>query len=207
MKIYFLRHTEADDDRRDSYGGIANDPLIQSGREYAEKVGKLLSEKGIEVLYTSPYARAKETALLINENIGVEVAEIYNLRERNSYGVVSGIEKKIVEKLFPEIDKRIKQMKKEGTKPSKSVETLPGAEIYLNLLLRAKDAFKQIFRESQLKGFNTVALVTHGGFAYAFFKDVINTPLDLEKGEIVVIEGKDLESLEINQTETNELKQ
>ena len=206
MRIYFIRHTEADDDRRDSYGGIANDPLIKSGREYAQKVGELLKSKGIEVIYTSPYVRAKETADIINKALNVDVIEIYNLRERNSYGVLSGIEKSKAKELFPQIAARVKKMKEEGTKPSKSSETLPGAEIYLDLLLRAQDAFKQIFRESHLKGFKTAVIVTHGGFAWAFFRDVINNPMDLEKGEIVVLEGNNLESLKINEEETSKSK-
>ena len=93
MKIYFIRHTDADDDRRDSFGGIADDPLIQEGKEYAKKVGELLKNKDIDKIYTSPYLRAKQTAEILNNCINVGIIEIYNLRERNSYGVLSGIEK------------------------------------------------------------------------------------------------------------------
>lgn len=206
MKIYFIRHTEADDDRRGSYGGIADDPLIESGRKYARSAGQVLSNKGIEVIYTSPYRRARETAELINESIKVDVVEIYNLRERNSYGILSGIEKNRAKTLFPSIHQRVKQMKENGTKPSKSIETLPGAEIYLDLLLRARDVFNQIFRKGELAGFKCVAVVTHGGFAWAFFKDIIRIPKELEKGEIVVLEGDNIDSLIINEEETNGLK-
>jgi broad specificity phosphatase PhoE len=206
MKIYLVRHTEADDDRRDSYGGIADDPLIESGRKYARSTGQVLSNKGIEVIYTSPYMRARETAELINESINVHVVEIYNLRERNSYGVLSGIEKNRSKALFPSIQMRVQQMKENGTKPSTSIETLPGAEIYLDLLLRAKDAFNQIFREGKLASFKCVAVVTHGGFAWAFFNDVVRIPTELEKGEIVVLEGDNIDALRINEEETNEFK-
>jgi broad specificity phosphatase PhoE len=181
MRIYFIRHTEADDDRRDSFGGISDDPLIQTGRDYAKTVGKLLSNMNIEVIYTSPYLRATQTAELINESLSVDVVEIYNLRERNSYGVLSGIEKERAKTLFTTIYRRVEQMKQKGTKPSNSVETLPSAEVYLELLLRAEDAFKQIFRESEIAGFKNVAIVTHGGFASAFFNDVLKKPIELEK--------------------------
>ncbi|MFA5032771.1 MAG: histidine phosphatase family protein [bacterium] len=206
MKIYFIRHTEADDDRRDSYGGIADDPLIESGKKYARNVGQVLSTRNIEVVYTSPYIRARETAELINEALSVEVVEIYNLRERNSYGVLSGIEKSRAKTLFPPIYMRVQQMKENDTKPSESVETLPGAETYTEILLRAKDAFNQIYRESKLANFKRVAVVTHGGFAWAFFKDVVKIPKQLEKGEIVVLEGNDIVSLTINEKETEELR-
>jgi broad specificity phosphatase PhoE len=134
------------------------------------------------------------------------VVEIYNLRERNTYGVLSGIEKDRAKELFPEIAERVKQMKKEGCKPTHSIETLPGAEVYLDLLLRAEDAFKQIFKECNLKGTKTAAVVTHGGFAWGFFRNVIEKPMELEKGEIVVLEGNDLKLLKIKEPETSELK-
>ena len=207
MRIYLIRHTEADDDRRDSFGGISNDPLIDSGREYARSTGQLLSDKGIEVIYTSPYLRARETAELISESVNADVVDIYNLRERNSYGVLSGIEKDRAKALFPSVHRRVQQMKRNGKKPSTSVETLPGAEIYLDLLLRAEDAFGQIFREGKLANFKCIAAVTHGGFTWAFFRDVIRIPRELEKGEIVVLEGENIDSLRVNEEETNELKE
>jgi broad specificity phosphatase PhoE len=203
MRIYFICHAAAEDDIRDSYGGIANDPLIESGCEYARKVGKSLVNKGIEVIYTSPYLRAKETADIINKTINVEVVEIFNLRERNSYGVLSGVEKQRAKFLFPEIVKRIVFMNENGFKPSSTTESLPGAEIYLDLLLRARDAFKQIFREGYLKGFQTIAVVTHGGFAWAFFRDVLNIAKKLEARGIFVLEGNDLDSISVKEIESD----
>ncbi|MCX6807652.1 MAG: phosphoglycerate mutase family protein [Patescibacteria group bacterium] len=174
MKIYLLRHTTADDDRRDSYGGIADDPLVDEGRDYAVKIGKILASAGggIKAIYTSPYRRAKETADLVGKALNVSVTDIYNLRERNSYGVLSGIEKETAKTMFPEISARVKRMKELGTKPSASVESLPGAEIYLDLLLRIRAAFDQIFRESKMAGYDKVAIVTHGGLAWGFFNDI-----------------------------------
>jgi broad specificity phosphatase PhoE len=206
MKIYYARHTDADDDRRDSFGGISDDALIQKGKDYAEKVGPILSKKGIDAIFSSPYLRAFETAEIINKSINVEIHKVYNLRERNSYGVLSGIEKSVAKKLFPSIVERITAMKSDGLKPSNSVETLPGAEIYLDLLLRAKDAFKTIFREAKILNADKVLIVTHGGFSSAFFKSVLGVDIELSKGEIVVLDGNSLDDLKINTDETNAIK-
>lgn len=206
MKIYYARHTDADDDRRDSFGGISDDPLIEKGKEYAEKVGPILSKKGIKAIFSSPYLRAVETAKIINKSLNVEIFEIYNLRERNSYGVLSGIEKSVAKNLFPEIIDRIAAMKTDGLKPSNSVETLPGAEIYLDLILRAKDAFKTVFRESKIINADKVLIVTHGGFSSAFFKSILGEDIELNKGEIIILEGNSLDDLKINNNETNALK-
>ncbi|MES2277891.1 MAG: histidine phosphatase family protein [Bacteroidota bacterium] len=206
MKIYYLRHTDADDDRRDSYGGVCDDPLVDDGRAYASKVANFLSGKNIGAIFTSPYLRAKETGEIIQKVISCPLVEVYNLRERNSYGVLSGIEQSRAKTLFPEIHLRILQMKKDGTKPSKSPETLPGAEIYLDLLLRASDAIRLVLREATLMKVDTVAVVTHGGFSWALFKDVLNQTVDLEKGEVVVLNGNTLDDLTIDKAETEAIK-
>lgn len=206
MKIYYARHTDADDDRRDSYGGISNDPLIEKGKNYAHKVSKLLENSGIEIIFSSPYLRALETAEIINNSINVEIFQLLNLRERNSYGVLSGIKKTIAKELFPEVVQRISDMKANGLKPSNSYETLPGAEIYFDLIERAKDSFNTIFRESKMKKANSVLVVTHGGFSSAFFKSVLKKDIELKKGEIIVLEGTSLDDITINDKETIELR-
>lgn len=206
MKIYYARHTDADDDRRDSYGGISNDPLIDKGRDYARRVANAMVDKKIDLIFSSPYQRAYETATIINEEVKTQVIEIYNLRERNSYGVLSGIDKVTAKNLFPEIVQRISDMKNDGLKPSNSYETLPGAEIYLDLLIRAKDAFNTIFRESKFLKAENIMIVTHGGFSSAFFKNILKEDIELEKGEIIVLEGNNLEDLSINKEETILLK-
>jgi hypothetical protein len=45
-------------------------------------------------------------------------------------------------------------MKVNELKPSTSVETLPGAEIYLDLILRIKDSFNQILLLNTLNNYN-----------------------------------------------------
>ncbi len=207
MKIYYLRHTDADDDRRDSFGGVCDDPLIDAGKNYAKKVAKILKHKNIALIYSSPYMRASETAEIISAELGVSVVEVFNLRERNSYGVVSGMEKDRAKVLFPDISDRILKMKSMGMKPSNSYESLPGSEIYLELVLRAKDSLNQIMRESRTLNYDSIAVVTHGGFSWAFFKDVLGIEMELEKGQVVVLSGSTLENLRIDEEETRIIRE
>jgi len=137
----------------------------------------------------------------------VKIIKIFNLRERNSYGVLSGIEKAKAEILFPDIHKRIEEMKVIGLKPSTSVETLPGAEIYLDLILRIKDSFNQILLINTLNNYNKSVVVTHGGVIWTFLNDILKLQIELARGEIIVIKGDSLESLKFAKNETANLKE
>ena len=193
MKIYLIRHTDAEDDARDSYGGVSEDALIEKGKKYANEVGKELKTSGIQTIFTSPCIRAKQTAEIINKHLKTNIKIIYGLRERNSYGVISGLTKKEGAKTMPRVHLRIQEMKARGEKPSKSYETLPGAESFLDLLMRLEASFDEIFNS----GLKIVAVVTHGGFCWALFKEVLKLDKEPEKGEVVILSGTSLKNLKI----------
>ena len=79
MKIYFLRHGKADwpnwnkpDDER---------PLTKEGEKEVRKVAKLLADLEVApLILTSPLPRARQTAEIAAELLGVELREEKNLR-------------------------------------------------------------------------------------------------------------------------------
>ncbi len=91
MRIFLLRHGESLDDIEDAYGGIADYPLTEAGRQTAQLLATKLTSNGIKVIYTSPYRRALETAQILAECWEAELSIKEGLRERNSYGVLSGV--------------------------------------------------------------------------------------------------------------------
>jgi len=73
-KIFLLRHGESEknvkhvyDSSLDTYG------LTQDGEAMARKTARELKEEGVDVVYTSPVRRARETAKIIAAEIGAEV--------------------------------------------------------------------------------------------------------------------------------------
>lgn len=70
IKLYIVRHGQPAS-QEPGYAGGENPPLGNRGREQAERVAKQLSEWGIDVLYSSTYQRAIETALPIRRELGV----------------------------------------------------------------------------------------------------------------------------------------
>src|SRR5450755_291965 len=108
MKIFLLRHGESFDDVEDCYGGIADFALTDSGRETAAELAKNLANSGIQILYSSPYKRADETTTIVGRALGCEMKTVYDLRERNSYGVLSGVNKAKAKEIFSHILVKLK---------------------------------------------------------------------------------------------------
>ncbi len=78
VRVICLRHGEADD----RPGHDLDDPgLTELGRDQAATVGSTLMGERVAHVYTSPMRRARETADVIAEQLGVGVTELPDLRE------------------------------------------------------------------------------------------------------------------------------
>jgi len=186
MLLYMLRHGEAVDDIEDCYGGIADFPLTDCGREQARAVGKDLVKHKIEGIYTSPLARAEESARIIAAEIGedVSIMVVEDLQERNSYGVLSGVNKARAKEIFGRVLAQLTE------KPGYSREPLVGAEDFDEFLLRVRRAFDQVLHLAQSKGQERVAIMTHGKFTQALFEEVLKLEgkVDLKLSALNVID-------------------
>lgn len=178
MRIFVIRHGEAEDDLDDSYGGAADFKLTDNGRQQAREVGETLRGEGIQAIYNSPLARAFEAAAIIRQGLGdIPIQTIGDLRERNSYGVLSGLTKKRAAELFGYILDALTE------KPGYSREPLLGAEDFDAFVARVTAAFNSIVSDAVAHDYETIALVTHGKFTQALFEETLkinkNVYLDL----------------------------
>lgn len=84
MKTFYLvRHAEA------IYSQDENRPLSREGRQCAERVADILVEYPIDLIYSSPYARARETISPLSKQLNIPIHIEPDLRERQlSSGVV-----------------------------------------------------------------------------------------------------------------------
>ena len=86
MKIVFIRHGEPDFNAVDSRGfiGLGREfaPLTSAGIDQAEEASKNLLLKDAEIIVSSPYTRALQTAAVISKNIGLEIAVETDLHEQ-----------------------------------------------------------------------------------------------------------------------------
>lgn len=167
MRLFLVRHGEAQDDVEDCYGGIADFELSDVGRDTARQLGEQLQGRGIARVYTSPYKRAHETAKIVAQCLGCEVRVIDDLCERNSYGVLSGVNKDRAKNIFARV---IEQL--EG-KPGDfySDEVLLGAEPLSEFNTRVQSAFEHVATDAS--DCEAVCVVTHGNVTRSVYKKIL----------------------------------
>lgn len=196
MKIYLVRHGESVDDIEDCWGGLADFPLTESGRHTAAALAKKLEGASIERLYTSPLKRAHETATIVADAIGCEIKIVETLHERNSYGVLTGVNKAKAKEIFGYIHARLKGKLGDYY----GGESVPGDEPVPAFDARVRGAFDQVFQDAN--PCKTICVVTHGNVTRSVYKNILGVAgkIDLELLALTVIQ-RDHEQLTIEYKE------
>ena len=79
--ILLARHGETTENRERRFQGQKDVPLNEHGREQARALAEAAAGETIEALYTSPLVRARETAEIVAERIGLEPRPDDRLKE------------------------------------------------------------------------------------------------------------------------------
>lgn len=91
-RLYLVRHGETELSARHAYSGRLDVPLTARGRQQARTAARLLDDAGIDVVYTSPLARAMETARAIATAAGAALEVDARLMEVD-YGPLEGLDR------------------------------------------------------------------------------------------------------------------
>jgi len=174
MKIYLIRHGQTTGDIAGLYGGTYDDHLSKKGVEQVKEMAKKLVDKNIEIIYSSPYHRARETAEIIARNIAAPIEIKTDLRERNAYGFMDGQSKKEMAEKYPE----------EVAKAEDYRQMVRGGEEYEGFKKRILAVFDEIAREK----YDTVAVLSHGGPIRCFYREVLNPGKEFIPGDCEVLE-------------------
>ncbi|MHA2278056.1 MAG: histidine phosphatase family protein [Candidatus Kariarchaeaceae archaeon] len=144
IKLFLLRHCE---DVGSQLGKFEDLKLTINGEGQAEKIALSFLEEGITSIYTSPMMRAKQTAQIISEKIGITPIESELLKDRD-VGEFSG-------KTFKQIQKQYSQLLNQSTFTSDF--KFPGGETNNDVFLRANQFIETFFNTS--RGTNEVTLI------------------------------------------------
>ncbi len=159
MKIYLIRHAEWFEKQVNlRFFGLYPKKLTEGITEFGKKQSQLLAnwllDKNINILYTSPLLRAKETAQIISKRLKIKPITEPNLQEikKSSSGKEWSFWSYYAKHRYENLDYRIEN----------------GESINM-LIKRAKRVIKKIVNR-QKKG--NIAIVTHAEFIKCFLGSI-----------------------------------
>lgn len=188
MKIIFIRHGQTTGDVENRYGGDYDDSLSEEGIRQAEQLPLELKSKEIELIISSPLIRAKETSRILS-SLGCPIIIENNFKERNQYGILSGMIRNEALEKYPELVEKLKDKN----------NTIDGAESYEDFSQRIQKAVNDLIHENK---YANIAVVWHGGPMRVLFREILNLGELKEIGDCAWVEV----NTENNHLATTEIK-
>lgn len=182
--IYLVRHGQTKWSLLERAQGHRRVPLNKTGRKQAKSVAKRFKNKRIDVIYSSPLLRTKQTAQIIAQ--GRPVIFEKDLRECY-HAKLEGLTYRQIRKKFPSL-----------VDPKKRIDWRPPGkgETIRELQKRSVNIFKKLLQNNRGK---QIMIVTHGGVARSMIhwlhggklEDIFHTSV-LDNAEImrIVYDGK-----------------
>ena len=181
-QVHIIRHGQTKFNTERRLQGAMPVPLNDRGRQQSQLLGQLLRHRSIGAIYTSPRARAKETAVILGNCLEMAVVEDERLAEIN-FGDFEGHTFSEVARLYPEAYEKWES----GYRRYR----VPGGESRLDVQLRMEAAWRDITAADS--GGRDVVIVGHSSammiflasmFAHLPVKPVLNTSITtLERSE------------------------
>jgi broad specificity phosphatase PhoE len=89
-ELLLVRHGETDWNAEGRLQGHTDRPLNEYGRRQAKELAARLAEEHVDAIYASDLSRARETAEIVGERLGLTVVIDPDLREKN-WGTWEGL--------------------------------------------------------------------------------------------------------------------
>ena len=154
MKIIFIRHGEPDVTPVDERGWIGQGrnfaPLTEKGIQQAIEVSRHPSMEGCQIIVTSPYTRALQTAAIISKNTGLDLRVEIDLHEfipDQTFQLKGAEENKLLHEDF---------LRCKGEYPS-------GEKRKWETIMEIVERTKPVFDRYAEAGYDKIMVVAHGG--------------------------------------------
>ncbi|MCI4128132.1 histidine phosphatase family protein [Bacillus haynesii] len=160
--ICLIRHGETDWNALGKLQGRTDIPLNETGKKQAKETGAFLKGSDWDVIITSPLRRAKETAEIINQYLGLEIIEMEDFIERN-YGDAEGMPFEERTRLYPD-----KEYPNQESKEALAERLMAGIQ-----------------KVSERYPDKKVLIVAHGAAIHALLSKISNGNINLENTKLV----------------------
>ena len=149
MRIILVRHGETDANKEGRFQGASDAPLNQTGLSQAYALGRRLSSKQLDAVYSSPQTRAMQTATPLAEAMNLPIQTVEDLRELD-IGELDGLYGADLRERYPHV--------LEQWRINVGALTMPGGESIVGLQERTWNAILHI-RDEHSEG--TIAVISH----------------------------------------------
>jgi broad specificity phosphatase PhoE len=159
MRIYLIRHGQTTSDIEDRLGGDYDDHLTETGRKQSETLAREIANFGIEKIFCSFLIRARETTNILKKEIRCEIEIVEDLRERNRYGILTGMKITEAKEKYPNLVELLDDYH----------TNIEGGEPYESFRKRVEKYFLKILKSK----YNAIAVVTHAGPIRVIFREIL----------------------------------
>jgi probable phosphoglycerate mutase len=196
IKLYLIRHAG-----QESPLCNVNVPLADEGLLQSKLVGQRLREYNIDRVYSSNLIRARMTADIIREQLGMSSNinksnssinyeyELEDLRETD-FGYMTGLSDKVIKEQFSDYFIQRELMKEDIS--------IPGGENGEQVFQRMNRAIENIIKRSRDNRDKNIVIVTHGGAIRCYLAGILGMPF----GKRFAI-AKTMENCSITQVDYN----
>jgi probable phosphoglycerate mutase len=165
MIFFCVRHGESTHNVEGRLQGQSDVPSLSDlGRRQSAAAAEILAAQRIEVIYASPLRRARETAEIIADRLGLPIKSDPRLMEID-VGLFQDRLRSDVDRLYP--------AELAAWLSGDPNFRLPEGESRTDLAKRGCAAFREIARA----GHDRVVVVSHGGLILSTFKTLLGIPL------------------------------
>ena len=181
-RLLLVRHGRSEMNAQRRAQGWLDSPLDEVGRAQARAVARRLQQEPPRILYTSPLSRARETAEIIAQALGVPLAVDDRLKERG-LGAISGLTREEIEERFPEWIQRWRENPEWVPPPGGE-----GPEVFWE---RVVGVFEEIVARHPGQ---VVGVVSHGGVIGTYLTHLVGaergtrSPFALANGSLSIVE-------------------
>ncbi len=161
--LYLIRHARSTWNAEGRMQGWADPPLDDVGYRQAQALAERLKDEAFHAIYSSPLARARQTAEAIAAYHNLPICFDERLRERN-LGEWTGLTGSEADERFPDVQ----------SNGDWRIDGPPGGESQTELTARAAAAFAAILAAHPDE---RVAVVSHGGTLSALMAHLFKTPI------------------------------
>jgi len=165
-RLLLIRHGETHFNREGRAQGHSNSDLTPLGVAQARACAEALADRGVQHLYASDLSRARQTAQIIGDRLGLSVTLDPRLREM-SFGRLEG-------RTWQELDAFFSEAVASGGGDWFTIVP-PGGESRAQLSERGWAVTTDL---AQRHPDETVAVVSHGGFIGFFLRQVLGLRTD-----------------------------